>query len=99
MNFKETFKNIDKKSLMALGAIILVTVIVFVGLLYFLSKDQQVSVQELPKNTMKEAIRSLTAPNLGKPISEETQDGLSTSSELDLLENKEEILNNLTAPN
>ena len=99
MSLKEKFQNIDKKSLLCLGAIILITVIVFVGLLYFLSKDRQVDVQEPPRDTMKETIKSLTAPKLGKPISEETQEGLSASSESDPLENKEEVLNNLTAPN
>jgi len=98
MNFKEEFKNLDKKSLLCLGAIILVTVLVFVGLFYFLSKDQQINVQEPPKNTMKDVIKSLTAPSLGESISEEIQENLSAPSESDLLENKEEILKNLTAP-
>lgn len=46
MNFKEEFKNLDKKSLLCLGAIILVTVLVFVGLSYFLSKDIEMEIED-----------------------------------------------------
>ena len=98
MSFKERFENWDKWPRLCLVVIILVTVVVSAGLFYFLSKDIEMNIQELPKNTMKETIRSLTAPNLGESISEEVQESLLAPSDSEVLENKEEILKSLSAP-
>ena len=98
MSFREQTQNLDKRSLLYLGITVLVAVVVFVGLYYYFSKPPEIIIQEQPKSEMRKVIKSLTAPKLGEPISEKIHEDLSVSSESDPLENKEKILNNLTAP-
>ena len=96
MDFKEKFNNLDKRSFLPLAIIVLVAVVVAVALFYFLSRDEQITVQEPPENPIGELIKSVTAPGPGEPISEETLEQISAPSDLKA---SEDDLKSVTAPN
>ena len=100
IKFERGFIKPDKKSLLILGVIFLIAVLVMIGLFYYFSREPEITTQEPPEDPMKEVIRSLTAPESGKPISEEAQEDLSASSNSSIPSNEEEenILKSLTAP-
>lgn len=92
-------KKPDKKSLQYLAVVLVVAFLVGIGLFYYLSKTEIKVPEEKPAGkSMEEIIESLTAPKEGEPISEETKEGLSASSEEESSEVSEDILKNLTAP-
>ena len=91
-------KKLDKKSLQYLGIIIIIAIVVCIGLFYYFSKEQEITVQEPSENPMREILKSLSASEPGEPISEELQEGLSASDASELSEDTEDILKSLTAP-
>ena len=100
IKFERGFIRPDKKSLLILGVIILIAVLVGTGLFYYLSREPEITIQESSEDQMREIIKSLTAPESGKPISEEVQEDLSTPLNNSAPSNEEEenILKSLTVP-
>ncbi len=91
----------DKKSLQYLGIIIIIAILVCIGYFYYLkyTKIEERQEEEQPAGkTVEEILQSLTAPELGEPISEELQESLSASDGSESSEDTENILKSLTAP-
>ena len=99
IKYEKGFIKPDKNSLILLGIILVLAILVGIGLFYYFKKEPEITIQGPPEDPMKAILRSLSAPDLGKPISEELQESLSASSgpESDP-EGSGDILKSLTAP-
>lgn len=87
----------DKNSLILLGIVLLLTILVGIGLFYYLKKEPEITIQEPPEDPMKEIIKSLSGSSPGELISEELQESLSGSSiSSSSEEEKQKIIESLT---
>jgi len=76
-------KKLDKKSLQYLGIIIIIAIVVCIGLFYYFSKEQEITVQEPSENRIKTILKTLgtsTPGEEGREVSEEELESLGGSS-------------------
>ena len=100
IKYEKGFIKPDKDSLILLGIILVLAILVGIGLFYYLKKQPEITIQGPFEDPLNAILRSLSAPDSGKPISEEIQESLSSPSNASASSGEEEenILKSLTAP-
>lgn len=84
IKYEKGFIKPDKDSLILLGIILVLAILVGIGLFYYFKKQPEITIQELPKDRIKEILKTLgtSAPGVeGREISEEELDNLGGADE------------------